>query len=92
MWLDIYGVLGLAQDLQQIVAGQEVEAGKLLPLVLQVILQRLLDVLQLAFYVSKALQHTRCSTRLKESDNSAGTSKSLVASELHHENMTKQHL
>ena len=65
MWLDIHGVLGLAQDLQQVIAGKEVEARELLALVLQVVFQALLDVLQLAFDICEALQHTRRSAGLQ---------------------------
>ncbi len=49
--LYVEGVLGLAQDLQQVVARQEVEARELLPLILQVVLQALLDLLKLGIHV-----------------------------------------
>lgn len=57
--LHIHRILSLAQNLQQIITGKEVEARELLALVLQVVLQALLDVFQLAFHICKALQHTR---------------------------------
>lgn len=38
------GVLGFAQDLQQLVIGEEVEAGESQPLCFQVIIQTLLDL------------------------------------------------
>jgi len=53
--LDVHGVLGLPQDLQQVIAGQEVEARELLALVLQVVLQALLDALQLALQICEAI-------------------------------------
>ena len=56
--LDVHGVLGLPQDLQQVIAGQEVEARELLTLVLQVVLQALLDALQFALQICEAIQHT----------------------------------
>lgn len=59
VWLDIHGVLGLAQNLKQVIAGQEVEARELLALVLQVVFQALLYVLQLALYICEALKDTR---------------------------------
>ncbi len=62
--LDVHGVLGLSQDLQQVIAGQEVEARELLALVLQVVLQALLDALQLALQICEAIQHTWGCTRL----------------------------
>lgn len=37
VWLDVHGVFGLSQDLQKVITGQEVEAGELLALVLQII-------------------------------------------------------
>ncbi len=64
MRLDVHGVLGLSQDLQQVIAGQEVEARELLALVLQVVLQALLDALQLALQICEAIQHTWGCTRL----------------------------
>jgi hypothetical protein len=53
--LDIGRVARLAQDLQQVVTGQEVEARELLPLGLQVGVQALLHLLQLGIH---GLHHT----------------------------------
>lgn len=53
--LDIHWVLGLPQNLQKVIAGQEVEARELLALVFQVVFQALLDALQLDLQVCKAV-------------------------------------
>lgn len=37
VWLDVHGVLGLSQNLQKVITGQEVEAGELLALVFQIV-------------------------------------------------------
>lgn len=57
--LHVGRVLGLPQYLQQVVAGQEVEAGELLPLGLQVVLQGLLDAVQLGVQVLKGREEWR---------------------------------
>lgn len=41
------GLLGLGEDLEQIVVGEEVEAGKFLPLLLEVLVEALLNLLEL---------------------------------------------
>ena len=55
--LNVGRVLGLAQDLQQVVAGDEVEAGELLALLFQIVLQTLLDLLQFFVHVGEPLEH-----------------------------------
>ena len=43
MGLDLLGILGLGEDEEEDVIGEEVEAGKARPLVLKVLLKALLD-------------------------------------------------
>ena len=49
-------VLGLAEDLEQVVVAEEVEAREDLPLRLEVHVQRLLDLLQLGVHVVQFFQ------------------------------------
>ena len=56
MGLHSLRVLGLAQDFQEVVVGQEVEPWEDLPLGLQVHVQRLLDLLQLGVHLVQLLQ------------------------------------
>mmetsp|Transcript_4038 Transcript_4038/g.6305 ORF Transcript_4038/g.6305 Transcript_4038/m.6305 type:complete len:290 (+) Transcript_4038:8361-9230(+) len=55
--LDVEGILGLSQDLQQIVRGDKVETRKLLALLLQVVFQRLLNLFQLVVHVGELVEH-----------------------------------
>ena len=56
MWLDCFGVLGLAEDLQEVIVGQEVEAWEDLALGFQVHIQGFLDLFKTVVHVVQLLQ------------------------------------
>ena len=58
MWLDSFWVLGLAENLEEIVVGQEVESREDLAFGLQVHVEGFLDLFQLVVHVIQLLQKT----------------------------------
>lgn len=66
MGLDSRGLLGLGKDLQQVIIGEEVESGELLSLLLEVLVERFLNVLQFLVSISELLQQSLRATYIHD--------------------------
>ena len=79
VWLNSLWVLGLSQDLQEVVVGQEVESREDLPLGLQVHVQRFLDLLQFGVHLVQLLQLACRARQTSEQTSAIGMSHPLIS-------------